>query len=349
MNEDRGQAIVEFALVVPLLLVLILGVVLVAEIGVARLALEHAAAEAARTGALTNDDELIRSTAAAAVTPLDASLVKVLIEPTQNEGSRSSTPEAPAPCPASLRHPVPLGCVVCPADRRGRSCASGRVDALSDQRGQATLAIVFALAIAASAVIGLRAAQERIVADARAQRAGEAAVEAAAQSVADLYALRPAAAKELVVDPRIVENARVAAEELARENGGRSVEQVRLLCDGPRIEARLVLAGTPHAGFSAPNAPCPSCSGDDRVPDADSFLAPRLDVLSHRALTLLARPCDSLMSRLRVNLWRSVFRSRHGPSRYRRGGSPHPWRRFEAATASTFSPCGAAIGRSPWP
>jgi Flp pilus assembly protein TadG len=113
MKGDRGQAIVEFALVVPLLLVLILGVVLVAEIGVARLALEHAAAEAARTGALTNDDELIRSTAAAAVTPLDASLVKVVIEPT--EGSRSSTPRGSL-LRVRLRYAiaVPLGFVGLP-------------------------------------------------------------------------------------------------------------------------------------------------------------------------------------------------------------------------------------------
>lgn len=110
MRGDRGQAIVEFALVVPLLLVLILGVVLVAEIGVARLALEHAAAEAARTGALTNDDDLIRSTAAAAVTPLDASLVKVIIEPTANEAPRSSTPRGSL-LRIRLRYamPVPLG------------------------------------------------------------------------------------------------------------------------------------------------------------------------------------------------------------------------------------------------
>jgi hypothetical protein len=132
------------------------------------------------------------------------------------------------------------------------------VDALSDERGQAALAIVFALAIAATAVIGLGAAQERIVVDARAQRAGEAAVEAAAESVADVYASRPASARELVVDPRVVENARVAAEELARENGGHGVEQVRLSCDGPRIEARLVLAGhSHHAGFSAPECSRP--------------------------------------------------------------------------------------------
>ena len=97
MRGERGQAIVEFALVVPLLLVLILGVVLVAEIGVARLALEHAAAEAARTGSLTNDDSLVRSTVAAAVAPLDASSVKVAIEPTENENPRSSTPRSLSP------------------------------------------------------------------------------------------------------------------------------------------------------------------------------------------------------------------------------------------------------------
>jgi len=62
MRAERGQAIVEFALVLPLLLVLVLGVALITEIGVARLALEHAAAEAARTGSLTNDDDLIRWT-----------------------------------------------------------------------------------------------------------------------------------------------------------------------------------------------------------------------------------------------------------------------------------------------
>lgn len=115
MNDEHGQAIVEFALVLPLLLVMLLGVALVAEVGVARLALEHAAAEAARTGSLTNDDDLVRSTAAAAVTPLDASLVKVLIEPTQNEGPRSSAPRGSL-IRVRLRYalPVPLGFVGIP-------------------------------------------------------------------------------------------------------------------------------------------------------------------------------------------------------------------------------------------
>jgi uncharacterized protein (UPF0333 family) len=115
MKGQRGQAIVEFALVLPLLLIVILGVVLVAEIGVTRLALEHAAAEAARTGSLTNDDELVRSTVAAAVTPLDASSVSVIIEPTQNESPRSSTPRGSL-LRVRLRYaiPVPLGFVGLP-------------------------------------------------------------------------------------------------------------------------------------------------------------------------------------------------------------------------------------------
>jgi Flp pilus assembly protein TadG len=115
MSAERGQAIVEFALVLPLLLVAILGVVLVAEIGVARLALEHGAAEAARAGSLTNDDDLVRSTAAAAVAPLNAALVKVIIEPTQSESPRSSAPRGSL-LRVRLRYavPVPLGFVGLP-------------------------------------------------------------------------------------------------------------------------------------------------------------------------------------------------------------------------------------------
>ena len=129
---------------------------------------------------------------------------------------------------------------------------------MNDDRGQTIVAVVLALGIAATAIVGLRTAQERIVEATRAQRAGEAAVEAAAQSVADAYAAHPGAAKELVRDPRVVEAARVAAEELARENGGHGVERVQLACAGDRIEARLVLSGhSHHAGFKAPECSPP--------------------------------------------------------------------------------------------
>ena len=127
------------------------------------------------------------------------------------------------------------------------------MDSVRDERGQAVLAVVLALGIAAVAIVGLRDAQERIVLGARAQRAGEAAVEAAAQSVADVYAARPSGAKEIVLDPRVRESARSAAEQLAQENGSRGVERVELLCVGDRIEARLTLNGhSHHAAFRAP-------------------------------------------------------------------------------------------------
>jgi len=81
MKRDRAQALVEFALVLPVLLVLALAIVELSELGVARLALEHAAAEGARTGALTKDDRLIRASVTAAAVPLDTHNVDVAIDP----------------------------------------------------------------------------------------------------------------------------------------------------------------------------------------------------------------------------------------------------------------------------
>ena len=81
MKGDRAQALVEFALVLPVLLVLALAITELSELGVARLALAHAAAEGARTGALTNDDRLIRSSVTAAAGPLDPRTLDVVIDP----------------------------------------------------------------------------------------------------------------------------------------------------------------------------------------------------------------------------------------------------------------------------
>ena len=81
MTGERGQALVELALVLPILLVLALAIAQIAELGIARLALEQGAAEGARIGALTNDDALIRSTISAAVAPLDPARVAVTVDP----------------------------------------------------------------------------------------------------------------------------------------------------------------------------------------------------------------------------------------------------------------------------
>ena len=81
MSEERGQALVELALVLPVLLVLAFAITQIAELGIARLALEQGAAEGARIGALTNDDVLIRSSVSAAVAPLDPAKVGVTVVP----------------------------------------------------------------------------------------------------------------------------------------------------------------------------------------------------------------------------------------------------------------------------
>ena len=92
LTRDDGQAIVEFALVLPVLLAAAFAIALVADVSVARLALQHGTAEAARAGALTNDDEAIRETLAAAITPLDAARVRTAIAPPESEPPRSGDP-----------------------------------------------------------------------------------------------------------------------------------------------------------------------------------------------------------------------------------------------------------------
>jgi Flp pilus assembly protein TadG len=115
MTGDRGQAIVEFALVLPTLLVVALAMVLVAELGIARLALQHATAEAARAGALTNDDEQIRDTLAATVAPLAPDRVTSAIDPSQAEPPRNGDPRGSMlTVRASYSLPVPLGFVGLP-------------------------------------------------------------------------------------------------------------------------------------------------------------------------------------------------------------------------------------------
>ena len=115
MTGDRGQAIVEFALVLPTMLVVALAMVLVAELGIARLALQHATAEAARAGALTNDDEQIRGTLAATVAPLAPDRVTSTIDPSQAEPPRNGDPRGSLlTVRATYSLPVPLGFVGLP-------------------------------------------------------------------------------------------------------------------------------------------------------------------------------------------------------------------------------------------
>ena len=132
--------------------------------------------------------------------------------------------------------------------------------------GQALVATVFVLAIAAVSIVGLEAAQSRIFAGARSQRAGEAAAEAALASVADAYVAYLASLKAtgasprpspdivaLLAQQRVVADASNAANALARANGANGVGGLSLSCAGGRVEAWLSVDDRPHhAGFSAP-------------------------------------------------------------------------------------------------
>ncbi len=104
---QAGQALVEFALVVPILLVFSFAIVEIAQLGVARLALQHAASEGARAGALTNDDAAIHSSVALAASPLDAGRIDVEIEPTASEAPRTSDPRGSL-LAVRLRYAMPL-------------------------------------------------------------------------------------------------------------------------------------------------------------------------------------------------------------------------------------------------
>jgi Flp pilus assembly protein TadG len=79
-DGERGSAVVEFALVVPLLLLVALALVQVAVVGRDRVLVEHAARTGARLAAVDPDDHAVRAAVASALPPLDASSATIAIE-----------------------------------------------------------------------------------------------------------------------------------------------------------------------------------------------------------------------------------------------------------------------------
>lgn len=80
-SDGDGQALVELALTLPVLLLLAALIVTLSLVGVARLATANAASEGARTLALTNDDARALATIAAAVAPLREDRLSVRVDP----------------------------------------------------------------------------------------------------------------------------------------------------------------------------------------------------------------------------------------------------------------------------
>lgn len=74
-KHQRGAAMVEMALVLPVLVMLLLGIFEFGRAYNAKITLTHAAREAVREYSITGDPDLAGATLVAAVTPLDPALV----------------------------------------------------------------------------------------------------------------------------------------------------------------------------------------------------------------------------------------------------------------------------------
>lgn len=131
---------------------------------------------------------------------------------------------------------------------------------MRDERGQALVIAAILIGIGALAIVGLREVQERVLANALAQDAGEATVEAAAAAVADAYVAhldslrahafdvpRPTAdVIAVLADPATREAARVAAAEAAAASGAVFEGAVEARCAGSTIVIELRHAGRLH-------------------------------------------------------------------------------------------------------
>ena len=144
------------------------------------------------------------------------------------------------------------------------------MDAVTADRGQALVIAVLALGIAAVTIVGLRAAQDRVLSDAHERRAGEAAVEAAGATLADALVDLAASLRDrgnvravptrvelesFIADPLIVERSRRSANDLSAANGGGPVRDLVITVGARTIDISL-WAGAHRQGASIETACC---------------------------------------------------------------------------------------------
>ncbi len=113
MHGDRlGQALVEFAVVLPILLLLMIGLVNLGILVNAQIVLTQAAWEGARAGATISDpsagDDEITGAVRRAASPLDAGAVLIDIDPRQSEYPRNEPGPMPRGYPLTVRLEYPL-------------------------------------------------------------------------------------------------------------------------------------------------------------------------------------------------------------------------------------------------
>jgi Flp pilus assembly protein TadG len=90
LRDDHGQALVEMALVLSILLLLLTGIVEFGRVLSAQLVVSHASREGARIGVVGAIDDLISQRATDAAATLDAGKVIVSVSPSPSERLRGS-------------------------------------------------------------------------------------------------------------------------------------------------------------------------------------------------------------------------------------------------------------------
>lgn len=137
------------------------------------------------------------------------------------------------------------------------------MDTVNDERGQAIVIAVFAFAIVATVIAGLRVAQDRVLDGQNERRAGEAAVEAATAVIVDAYiaeirrvassSASPAPSPDVIgaiTSTGSREAARIAATTVSLANGGHEIDEVTVRCDKAIADVALRISGTAYrAGF----------------------------------------------------------------------------------------------------
>jgi Flp pilus assembly pilin Flp len=99
IRDERGSAVVEFALTVPLLLLVAIALVQIAVVGRDRLVVDHAARAGARAAAVEADDSAVRQAVLDAAPALDRSALGVDVARGSGFG---------APVEVSVSYDVPI-------------------------------------------------------------------------------------------------------------------------------------------------------------------------------------------------------------------------------------------------
>jgi len=106
LRSQSGQALVEMALVMPLLILLLFGVIEMGRIGYTYISVSNAARAGARVASLGSDDSAIRSAVAAAAPALSPSDLIVEIAPPEGERQSGSMVTVRVSYPVHLLIPL---------------------------------------------------------------------------------------------------------------------------------------------------------------------------------------------------------------------------------------------------